>query len=84
MIRAAALCFASAGRGGTDRLSFDGRMARGRELFRSIWRDVRSAVCDYDRKHEKTKVDLAALIATAPRSSPEPPSLTLGPYWISP
>jgi len=53
--------------------SFDGRVARGRELFRSIWRDVRGAVCDYYRKHEKTignKVDLAALIATPLLNNP--------------
>jgi hypothetical protein len=48
--------------------SFDGRVARGRELFGSIWQDVRGLVCSYYRKHEKTvgnKVDVAALIATA-------------------
>ena len=52
----------------TGAFSFDGRVARGRELFRSIWQDVRGAVCGYYHKHEKTvgnKVDVAALIATA-------------------
>jgi hypothetical protein len=47
--------------------SFDGRVARGRELFRSIWQDVRGGVCGYYHRHEKTvgnKVDVVALIAT--------------------
>jgi|SRR5208282_6228936 len=44
-----------------------GLVARGKELFGSIWRDISGAVCGYYRQHEKTvstQVDLAVLLAT--------------------
>src|SRR5689334_10776097 len=47
--------------------SRSGLVARGREIFRLTWQDLRAVVCTHHRKHEKTinsRVDLVVLVAT--------------------
>ena len=44
-----------------------GLVARGKEIFQDVWRDVSDTVCGYYAKREKTidsQVDVVALVAT--------------------